>query len=132
MGMQKRKNHAVEAEFKKSPEIRKAAEHFLALGDEDYPSGETRKALMTKFNGYNVDTLVEYIVKKRGFFHHHTARRRNIWHPAHEEEYENDAQMIQDIAFHALIPEAFKLFETEPVQRDLKMIPIDDTHDVRE
>lgn len=131
-GNAKTRNYAIEAEFKKSPEIREAAEHFLAFDNEDYLSDETRKALMTKFNRYSVDTLVEYIVKQRGFFHHHTARKPNIWHPAHEEEYENDALMIHDIAFHALIPEAFKLFETESVQRDLKMLPIDDTHGVRQ
>jgi hypothetical protein len=131
-GNAKTKNHAVEAEFKKSPEIRTAAEHFLALSNEDYPSGETQKTLMTKFNGYNVDTLVKYIVKQRGFFHHHTARKQNIWHPAHEEEYEHDALMIQDIAFHVLFHEVFKLFETESVQRDLRMLQIDDTHGVRE
>jgi hypothetical protein len=122
-GNGKTKNDAVQAAFKKSTEIREAVEQFLAFSKEVYPSGETRKSLMTKFNGYSVDTLVEYIVKQRGFFHHHTARKQNIWHPAHEEKYENDALMIQAIAFHVLIHEAFKLFESESVQRDLSMLP---------
>lgn len=87
---------------------------------------------MTKFNGYSVDTLVKYIVKKRGFFHHHTARKNNIRHPAREEEYESDALMIEGIALHVLIHETFKFFETESVRRDLKMLQIDDTNVVRE
>lgn len=122
-GNGKTKNDAVKTEFKKSPEIRTAAENFLALRHEDYPNAETRKALMAKFSGYSVDTLIEYIVKQRGFFHHHTARKQNIWHPAHEEEYENDALMLQDIALQVLTHETFKLFETESVQRDLKILP---------
>ncbi len=117
-GNGKYNNAAVKAEFKNSPILRAAAKDALDFAEKNYSSQETRKAFVERFQNLTEDSLLEYMVDKRGFLHHHTARRRGIWHPAQEEDWEIDAILIQGIALNVLGQELEKLYATGPVQAD--------------
>jgi len=49
-----------------------------------------------------VDKIVEKIVALRGYLHHHTQKRRDIWHPDEQIQFELDALVLQSVAFHVV------------------------------
>jgi len=61
------------------------------------------KELLPKFTQYYqgkpIGEVVERIVELRGFLHHHTSKRKGIWHPEDHEAHELDAIVFQNIAF---------------------------------
>jgi len=118
-GNGKTKNHAVKAEFKKSSLLRRAAQDCLDFTETNFADVKTRTEFVKKFQSFDADSLMDYLVEKRGFLHHHTARNRNIWHPAYETEFETDALMIQGIALQVLVEEVYTLFESDRVKADL-------------
>lgn len=95
----KTKNSAVKSEFKKSTLLMAAINSFLQFPRDHYPSVQFWREMNERFKIYKVDSLVDYIVDKRGFLHHHTSKRKDIWHPSHQDEYRLDAFMYQAVAF---------------------------------
>ena len=118
-GNGKTKNYAVEAEFKKSPLLRTAAQDALDFSEANFADQKIRMEFLKKFQSLDAERLIHYLVEKRGFLHHHTGRKRNNWHPAHEKEYEIDALMIQGITLQVLVEEVYALFESKEVKADL-------------
>ena len=43
--------------------------------------------------------ILKKIVELRGFLHHHTLKRKDIWHPEDHNKYETDAHFFQAVAF---------------------------------
>jgi hypothetical protein len=64
----------------------------------------------------------DYLVEVRGFIHHHTMRRRGIWHPERQEEFEFDAFVLQHIAFG--IAMKMMLGETHKEELDVASIKV--------
>ncbi len=109
------RTRAIMAEFKKSSEFKHAVSEFLKFPSEFYPDRQLLKRATDKFGTHNVESLIDYVVEKRGFLHHHTSKGRNTWHPSYQHEYEVDALMYQDIAFTVTLGLSFKYLEKEDV-----------------
>jgi len=60
-----------------------------------------------KFANKSVKQVVSEIVELRGFLHHHTVKRKDIWHPENHKEYEMEAIFLQELCFKI----AFKALE---------------------
>lgn len=114
-GNGKTRNKAIKEEFKKSASFRLAVEEFLKNPPDFYPTEQMRKQALEKFGAYDADSLIDYIVDLRGFLHHHTARRRNMWHPSHQEDYLLDAAMFQQIALKVALGLVFTYLDDQRV-----------------
>jgi len=55
-----------------------------------------------KIGKMTVLQYIEHIIALRGFLHHHTQRRKGIWNPERQEQYEIDALFLQSVAFIVL------------------------------
>ncbi len=103
----KNKNYAVEKEFLKSEKLRK---HIESLRDDqelarflESEEGAKYKGLL---NGKSVEELIEFIVNTRGFLHHHTQKRKDIWNPEKQEQFKAEAFFFQHLCYRV----AFDIF----------------------
>ncbi len=91
-----------EEAFKQNDSLRKSVEKALI---DDVLLGEIRreKRLQSAFDEHYkgaTEEVIDDIVELRGFLHHYTSRRRDIWHPEEHERFEVDALVLQHIAYH--------------------------------
>jgi len=49
-----------------------------------------------------VEEALGRIIELRGYLHHHTAKRRDNWHPDDQHRYEVDAIFLQSVAYNAV------------------------------
>jgi len=100
----KTKNYAVAEEFKKSSELLKCIEKVTT----DVPSILTHKrelseAYSTKYAGKPPEVIAEEIVNLRGFLHHHSHSRKDIWHPEQHLRFEIDALFLYCVAMNVAL-----------------------------
>ena len=114
-GNGKTRNRAIKAEFKQSALFRSAVEYFLTTAPDEFPSPKLAADLRNKFGTFNCDSLIDHIVDLRGFLHHHTSRRRNIWHPLRQIEYSLEALMFAQIALRIVVKLVFEHLENPQV-----------------
>ena len=93
------KKHGVEEAFKKSKQLREAIEKVMAnpAANATHRRSEL-ESFLKKYSGMSVEKIIEHIVELRGFLHHHTAKRKDIWHPEDHERYELEALLLRSIA----------------------------------
>ncbi len=99
-GAGKYKKQTVKQAFKSSKQLRKAIQK--ALSDPIVTKSTLQNEscnFIKKFGAMSVDSIIEYIVDLRGFLHHHTGKRKDIWHPEDHKRYQLDAFLLQSIAF---------------------------------
>lgn len=60
------------------------------------------QSYQAKFGQMTVPQYIEHITNLRGFLHHHTQRRKGIWNPERQEQYETDALFLQSVTFNVL------------------------------
>ncbi|MFQ5713875.1 MAG: hypothetical protein ACE5GU_07580 [Candidatus Scalinduaceae bacterium] len=96
----KNKNYAVEKEFLKSKDLRKHiescrddAELIRTLRPED------RHKYRTLLDGKSIDELIKFIVSIRGFLHHHTEKRHDIWNPEKQGRFKAEAFFLQNLCY---------------------------------
>jgi hypothetical protein len=67
------------------------------------------------------DEIIKHIVILRGFLHHHTQKRKGIWHPSNQKEYKLDALTLHGIC-HDIVSDRTigVLFKAERVEEFLK------------
>lgn len=106
-GNGKFKRTAIKRELKRSVHLRTAIKQFLDLPEERYPSRELREVAFKKFHSYDVDSLINYLVDLRGSLHHHTFKRKGVWHPAYQGEYNADSFMFEQIALNLALALTF-------------------------
>ncbi len=81
--------------FKAAAELRQATEQALRSPSISVTcEGNVRRVFQDKFSHLTVDEYLEHIVDLRGFLHHHTQRRKGIWHPENQGEYKIDAIIL--------------------------------------
>lgn len=113
-GNGKSRERALQAEFEKSPillaAIEEAREDFIRHYKKK--STDFAKFIFTEPNPKNI---LKKIIKKRGFLHHHTSKRKNTWHPERQAEFEAEAGYLQGVCMrvalglvgpHVFTPEA--------------------------
>lgn len=96
----KNKNYAVEKEFLKSEKLR---EHIESVRDNQeltrFLKPEDRPKYRTILNGKSVEEIIKFIVKTRGFLHHHTQKRKDIWNPEKQELFKVEAIFFQNLCY---------------------------------
>jgi len=120
-GNGKFKKSDILAKFKAADELRQATENALrSPGISITREDNVRKAFQDKFSHLSVDEYLENIVKLRGFLHHHTQRRKGIWHPENQGKYKIDAIILQEVVFNAVFKMAWPYFEDPEVLSQYK------------
>lgn len=61
----------------------------------------TREKFNNTYAKMTVEEALSKIVELRGYLHHHTAKRRDNWHPDDQRRYEVDALFLQTVAYNA-------------------------------
>ncbi len=61
----------------------------------------------SKYKDKSPENIIDQIIELRGFLHHHTSKRKGIWHPENQDKYKLDALFIQLISYNV----AFRLSE---------------------
>lgn len=62
----------------------------------------TREQFANTYARMTAKEALVRIVELRGFLHHHTAKRRDSWHPDDQRRYEVDALFLQSVAYNAV------------------------------
>lgn len=96
----KNKNYAVEKEFLKSDKLR---EHIESVRDDQqlgkFLKPEDKAKYRGLLNGKSVEELIQFIVNTRGFLHHHTQKRKDIWNPEKQEQFKAEALFFQYLCY---------------------------------
>jgi hypothetical protein len=97
------KTQAVVEEFLGSPELCAAVDLLLT---NPGPTLTTSKTLVAEFvrnyGRLSREKLLEKLVERRGFLHHHTLKRKGIWKPEWQQTYELDALVFQGVAYNVV------------------------------
>lgn len=104
------KKHGIIRAFNKSKQLTEAIEKVIANQSANvaYRRSEL-ESLLKKYAGMSVSNIIEHIVKLRGFLHHHTMKRKDIWHPEDHEAYEIDALLLRSISCHIAVEISTKI-----------------------
>ena len=98
-------------------------EAFLKSLSDPNPSPKLAQQLTDKFADFDVDSLIDHIVELRGFFHHHTSKRRDVWHPSMQETYSLESLMFAQIAMKIAIKLVFQhIDEQKVIDEYLKLV----------
>jgi len=99
-GKGKTKNKAVEESFKQSEELKSAIVEVMADPKiKVTPKPDELQHFLKKYKSMSIDDIIKHIVELRGFLHHHTAKRKDIWHPEDHRRYKSEALLLQSISF---------------------------------
>ncbi|TAJ10587.1 MAG: hypothetical protein EPO61_01900 [Nitrospirae bacterium] len=110
------KKGAILNEFKTSPGLREAVDRALRdPGPAVVHEQRVRHDYELKYRCKSPDDYLRHIVELRGFLHHHTQRRKGIWHPERQEKYETEALVLQAVAFNVIFPLALKYLDDQEV-----------------
>jgi hypothetical protein len=123
-GNGKTKNKPIIKEFKKSTELRTAAEDFLKSAGGPFLSEDLANQVREKFNGFDADRLIAYMVDLRGLLHHHTSKRRTMWHPSRQGQYNLDALMFSHVATKIYLGLLFKYVNDEKVMDEYQQTAV--------
>ena len=93
------KKHAIVDAFKKSKRLTDTIKKVMSnpSANVTYRKDELQRFL-NKYDGMSIDDIIKHIVELRGFLHHHTAKRKDIWHPEDHQRYESEAHLLRSIA----------------------------------
>ncbi|MDB9452073.1 hypothetical protein [Dolichospermum circinale] len=72
------------------------------------------------YQGKSMREILKKIVELRGFLHHHTLKRKDIWHPEDHNKYETDAHFFQAVAFNIVIHLSYCCVFSEQVVEEYK------------
>lgn len=112
------KKDSIKASFKKSTLLVDAIQKTL---NNPAIQINREKLLLTefekKYKNKSIDEVLEYIVNLRGFLHHHTLRRKDIWHPEDHNRFKLDCLLLQDICFKIAFHLAGEILFDEQVKQ---------------
>jgi hypothetical protein len=99
-GEGKTKNHAVQEAFKKSEPLKVCIDNILRGPDSKLMARNNQNArFREKFKTKTTDEIIDHIVNLRGYLHHHSAKRKDGWHPEDHGRFELDALLLHNIAY---------------------------------
>jgi hypothetical protein len=115
-GNGKTKKVAILKEFMGSQELSQAVVKALqdpgpSVKHEARVGGEYER----KYRQMSADEYLEHIIDLRGFLHHHTQRRKGIWHPERQEKYETEALVLQAVVYNVIFGLARNYFDDPEV-----------------
>lgn len=93
------KKRGIEEAFKKSDMLTKAIEEVMADSAAAVTSRKVElQCFLKKYAGMSVEDIISHVIELRGFLHHHTAKRKDIWHPLDHDKYVLEAHLLRAIA----------------------------------
>ncbi len=79
------------------------------------------KEYREKYLNKSKDEIIEHIVDLRGELHHHTLKKKDIWHPAKQRYFKVDALTLLNICYHIASTRIIDvLFKQERIEEFLK------------
>lgn len=96
------KKAAVLTSFNESPVLRSHVERAISDPGVMLQDKHTRDLFASSYAKMTVKQALSRIVELRGFLHHHTAKRRDNWHPDDHRRYEIDALFLQSVAYNVV------------------------------
>ncbi len=113
-GEGKTKNQAVKEVFEKSTPLRNCIEKILRGPDSELMIGTNHYGrFLQKFKNKTAEEIIEHMVKLRGYLHHHSAKRRDAWHPDDHGRFELDALLLHNIAYRIAMDTVIPLLYQE-------------------
>ncbi len=107
-GNGKFKKKQISAEFKNSKILIKSIMSAQnEPGSRILSNSKLKQEYETKYKNKSPENIIDQIIELRGFLHHHTSKRKGIWHPENQDKYKLDALFIQLISYNV----AFRLSE---------------------
>lgn len=118
------KKNAVKSSFKKSNLLIDVIQKVISEPDLQIKREKTLLVeFEKKFQNKSIDDVLEYIVDLRGFLHHHTLKRKDIWHPEDHNRFKLDSFVLQAICFEIAFHLSGKyIFDKEIKQKYQEMI----------
>lgn len=94
------KKRGIEDAFNKSKPLAEAIREVMASPALSVtPRKPELQRFLEKYSDMSVEGIIKHIVELRGFLHHHTGKRKGIWHPLDHNRYESEAHLLRAIAF---------------------------------
>lgn len=102
-GNGKFKKSQILSEFIASTELMNAIDKIEEIISPNLKADSKKlKQLKEKYLEETKEKILEHIIDIRGFLHHHTLKRKDIWHPATQKDYEVDAEVLLAICHYIL------------------------------
>ena len=99
-GNGKTKNYAIKKEFEKSEELKKSINKVIQDKNSRLSKDPKFSKIYEKnYSAKTAEEIISHLVELRGFLHHHSLKRKDIWHPEQQKEYEIDATFLQRLCF---------------------------------
>jgi hypothetical protein len=105
-GEGKTKNHSVQEAFKKSEPLRACIDHVLKDQDSGHRDKEHHR-FIENFKNKTTDQIIDHIVGLRGYLHHHSAKRKDGWHPEDHNRFKLDALLLHYISYRIAVETVF-------------------------
>lgn len=97
----KTKNFQIKESFENSDQLKSCIKKVIEPSNlQFFESKDESKKFFEKYGYMNSEEIIEHIVDLRGFLHHHSLKRKDIWHPEEHKKYKLDALLLQSIAFN--------------------------------
>lgn len=96
------KKKAILNSFMESSALRSCIQRAIAEPGLMLQNKRTRDQFANTYAKMTVEDALAQIVELRGYLHHHTAKRRDNWHPDEQHHYEVDALFLQSVAYNAV------------------------------
>lgn len=96
------KKSAILNSFLESPALQSHVQRAIAEPSLMLQDKRTREQFANTYAKMTVEEALDRIIKLRGFLHHHTAKRRENWHPDDQHHYEVDALFLQSVAYNTV------------------------------
>jgi hypothetical protein len=116
------KKNDVVRKFRASKELLDAMDQVQKDIDPEIRSNKTLlKEYREKYVNKTKEEIIEHIVDLRGFLHHHTLKKKDIWHPSKQRTFKVDALTLLKICHHIALKRTISvLFKQERVEEFLK------------
>lgn len=120
----KTQNRGVCEEFKKSERLTAAINQFLTESD---PTLSMKPGLGKKVEAFKLEhkepgAVCEFLVSLRGKLHHRNAKRRSLWHPDQQAQFEMEAGVLESIVCRVVFPMIWSYLESEKVTKTFRQI----------
>ena len=110
------KKRSVEEAFKKSEALTGAIKEVMANPSQHVTPRKTElERFLKKWSGMSVERIIKHIVELRGFLHHHTRKRKGIWHPSDHKRYESEAHLFRAVACSIALKTALEVLYSQDV-----------------
>jgi len=98
-GEGKTRNRAVKEAFKKSEQLRNCIDLILKNQALNSMGSQENQRFLQHFKKKTIDDIIDHIVELRGYLHHHSANRKNGWHPDDHYRFKLDAMLLHRIGY---------------------------------